>query len=298
MRVLLAYIACFFCVFFIGCSNIEVSKVVDDVEIDFNLETNELAYTYFDLSNGEATLIQSGKGGNVLIGTGDHSSQIELAKRLHMYHVNELDTLILTSNKNEYIANTNWILKNYHVKKLVVPISLKSELEKKLPNETVTVVEGWKTGMKEEVLPGLEIETLFASEDTNIGDDIGLVLSLQYGEHRTLYMGIDNFNIEQRLLDSYMLKSAVLKVGEFGSPLATSEEFLKEVDPQVAILFKKLGHNPDTSVLERLQETWIDVYQTFQLGSISIKCTPNNYEILMLHSGKQEFSVALSKNNY
>ena len=46
------------------------SEPVEVEGIDMNLKRNELSFTFFSLSDGEAALIQHGNGENILINTG------------------------------------------------------------------------------------------------------------------------------------------------------------------------------------------------------------------------------------
>lgn len=285
----LFFVVLTFLLFIGGCENTPtVATTIDQVEgVHLNLSEQELAFTFFSLESGEATLIQNGKGQNVLIDTGDAGTKEELKDRLSMYHVNTIDTLILTSSKNEYVGNLQWVIDAYQIKKVIVPSVIKEKIIStfRLPAEKV---EGWAEGRQADLLPGLLTEVIYVEED-DIQNEGSLALSLTFGNQRTLYMSIANEGVEERLAEKYMLKSAILKVADFGSELGTSQLFLDEVDPQVAILFKAKSKRTSELVLERLQETWIDIYQTNRLGNISIKCNGEDYEILTVRSDGEGF---------
>ncbi len=290
MRMILWGFVCIFSMFVISCGSVTTSG--DKIEVDLNLTEEELAYTYFDLQNGEATLIQSGKGGNVLIGTGEKSSEKQLARRLEMFQVKAIDSLILINNQPEYIGNVDWVLKNYPVHKVIVPEHIEEEMKSRFALSEQNM-EGWSVDVKKELLPGLTTEVLYAGDIDYL--EKAFILSFQYGKQKTLYMGLANEEIENQLTQKYPLKSAILKVADFGSPMGTSQPFLEEVDPQVAILFNKSGILPSETVLERLQETWIDIYQTSKNGTISIKFSDNDYQILTVHADDQERQLSIQK---
>ena len=291
MRMILTGLVCIFSLFVMGCSEVTPTST-EQMGIDLNLSENEVAYTYFDLTSGEATLIQSGKDGNVLIGTGEKSSEQELAKRLKMFHVDTIDSLVIINNQPEYIGNLEWILNHFTVRNIFVPSEIEKEITKRFMLENGVVV-GWSNGDKQEILPGLFTEVLYAGEHGAF--ETGFVLSFMYGDQRTLYMGVADEEMERNLIEDFYLKSAILKVAEFGSPLGTSKAFLEEVDPQVAILFQKEGSLPSETVLERLQETWIDIYQTNKNGTVTIKFTESDYEILTVHLDEQQKRFSLWK---
>ncbi|UOE92308.1 hypothetical protein [Alkalihalobacillus sp. LMS39] len=293
MRIVLLGLVCFFSMQLYGCSTMEVSSTVTgesfEFEVDYNLSKDEIAFTYFDIPDGEATLIQSGEGGTVLIGTGHPSSQVDFAKRLHMFHVEKINSLILVNDEPEYSGNLLWLLDHYPVEQIIVPVGMKESIEKRygIESDKITV---WDVGVKEELLPSLETEVLYSGDDPYDS----FVLVFTYGQLKTLYMGVANEKIEEQLTEQYHLKSAILKVADFGSDKGTSQLFLEEVDPQVAILFQKRGQTVSQDVIFRLQETWIDIYQTYKIGTVSIRSDLKNYEVLTVNP-QEEFPSIITK---
>lgn len=263
------------------------------IEVDLNLEEKDLAYTFFDLSNGEATLLQSGKGQNILIDTGSMESQEQLEERLDMYHINVIDTIIITNRNDEFTGNLEWVVNNYHVNTIIVPDVIKEEMVSFYHLYDKEVI-GWKKGDKKELIPFLNIEVIYV-EERDIYDKGALVIKFSYGKQTMLYMGIADKQVENELVANYSLKSTILKVADFGSEKGTTQSFLDEVDPQVAILFKKRDKVVSELVLERLQETWIDIYQTHRLGTVSIKCHNDDYEILTVRPEEKDSAFGLAK---
>lgn len=264
------------------------------LEVDLNLEEQDLAYTFFDLSNGESTLIQSGKGQTILIDTGSLESQEELEERLEMFHVNLIDTVIITNPSAEYTGNLTWVINNFQVKTIIVPEVIKEQLISFHHFYDKEVI-GWKKGDKTELIPFLKIEVIYV-EERDLEDKGALVTVFSYGKQKLLIMGIADEQVEQELVESYPLKSTILKVADFGSEKGTTQRFLDEVDPQVAILFKKNGTPVSELVIERLQETWIDIFQTNRLGTVSIKFHNDDYEIFTVRSQEKDFSFSLANN--
>ncbi|MCD8510703.1 MAG: hypothetical protein LRY73_13080 [Bacillus sp. (in: Bacteria)] len=98
-------------------------------KVDLNLTKDEVAYTFFDLTHGEATLIQGNNNLAFLINTGHSESQEELKERLEMYNVDSIHTLILTSKEIEYIGNLPWLLNDFPIKSILLPESLQPMFE-------------------------------------------------------------------------------------------------------------------------------------------------------------------------
>lgn len=270
---------------------IGAEKDSESIEVDLNLESEDLAFTFFDLANGEATLLQSGKGQNILIDTGSIESQEELESRLNMYHVEMIDTVILTNQAEEYTGNLQWVINQYNVETIIVPEIMKENIVDIYYLHDKEVI-GWKKGEKSELLPFLKTEVIYV-EERDIEDMGAFVILFSYGKQTLLYMGIADRQVEKELIETYSLKSTMLKVADFGSDRGTTQRFLDEVDPQVAILFRKNGSTVSEIVLERLQETWIDIYQTHRLGTVSIKCHNDDYEIITVQPEEKGFTFRL-----
>jgi beta-lactamase superfamily II metal-dependent hydrolase len=107
--------------------------------------------------------------------------------------------------------------------------------------------------------------------DTNANS---IVLRLDYGDFSMLFMGDAEDQTEARLLSKDLnLKASVIKIGHHGSKYATSENFLKRVQPESAIIsdgeWNRYGH-PAQSVLDRLKAMNEKVYRTDLQGEITL----------------------------
>jgi beta-lactamase superfamily II metal-dependent hydrolase len=107
--------------------------------------------------------------------------------------------------------------------------------------------------------------------DTNANS---IVLRLDYGDFSMLFMGDAENQTEARLLSYNLnLKADVIKVAHHGSKYATSENFLKRVQPESAIIsdgeWNRYGH-PAQSVLDRLKAMNEKLYRTDLQGEITL----------------------------
>ena len=104
-----------------------------------------------------------------------------------------------------------------------------------------------------------------------------IVLRLDYGDFSMLFMGDAEIQTEDRLLakdvDQTALKARIIKIGHHGSRYATSEHFLKRVQPEAAIIsdgaWNRYGH-PAQSVLDHLKAANTKIYRTDLQGEITI----------------------------
>ncbi len=107
--------------------------------------------------------------------------------------------------------------------------------------------------------------------DTNANS---IVLRLDYGDFSMLFMGDAESQTEERMLSKDLdLKAKVIKIGHHGSKYATSENFMKRVQPEAAIIsdgaWNRYGH-PAQSVLDRLKAANVKVWRTDLQGEITI----------------------------
>src|SRR5882762_4542478 len=108
--------------------------------------------------------------------------------------------------------------------------------------------------------------------DTNANS---IVLRLDYGDFSMLFMGDAESQTEERLLNKpdLDLKAKVIKIGHHGSKYATSENFVKRVQAEAAIIsdgsWNRYGH-PAQSVLDRLKAANAKVYRTDLQGEVTI----------------------------
>lgn len=101
-----------------------------------------------------------------------------------------------------------------------------------------------------------------------------IVSRLDYGEFSLLLTGDAEEQSEQRMLGKDLeLPAKVLKVAHHGSRYATSEDLLKRVHPEVAIIsageWNRYGH-PWQAVLDRLKAINVKVYRTDLQGETTI----------------------------
>jgi competence protein ComEC len=124
-------------------------------------------------------------------------------------------------------------------------------------------------------------EPFFTKEQMKAGGNEvnanSIVLRLDYGEFSMLFMGDAEAQTEERILSRDIdLKAKIIKIAHHGSKYATTENLLKRVAPEAAIIsdgaWNRYGH-PAQSVLDRLKAANAKVFRTDLQGEISITST-------------------------
>ncbi len=250
-----------------GSSNAPIQSV------DLNLENQEIAITFFDLSIGEAILVQDPIGGNVLINTGSSSSEKELIERLQIYQVKEINEIWLTNADEAYSGNINSLLRYFNVKEIIAPKRLVESLIQKIPSQTK--VSNLKVNESIEIVEGAAIDILHISK----AGVATFMLSL--GSQDLLVMGETDRELEEEIVNSGKT-AEVLKVANFGSDVGTTSQFLHAINPQMAVIFRHKKIDISESVLERLSENWTEVYYPYRIGSVTIRMQEDGYDVITI----------------
>lgn len=255
-----------------------LGEAADVEKVELNLIKGEIAFTFLELSDGEASLIQTGDGKNILINSGGLSSENELLDRLEMFDVLQIDAFIMTKDDPSHNSNLDWVFESYMINEVIVSKSYKEQFTELYPYGGFKLT-SWGLGEQHEVVPGLKAEVLY--EGNKNGE---MILTFSYGAHQILYMNISDDVVEKEILNKHDVKAEILKVADFATSGGTSQFFLDEINPHMAIIFSRRNIRPSQEIMERLNETWIDIYQIKQFGSITVRCDQENYEVITIPS--------------
>ena len=112
------------------------------------------------------------------------------------------------------------------------------------------------------------------TDGANDVNENSLVVLVQYGRLRALFMGDAGFQSEDRLLhDGGDLHADLLKVGHHGSAYSSSTAFIEAVHPRVAIIsvgrHNLFGH-PAPVTVQTLRRAGASIFRTDQCGAVTI----------------------------
>ncbi len=116
-----------------------------------------------------------------------------------------------------------------------------------------------------------------------------VVIKLSYGRVQFLFCADIEKEAERELLNyGGTLESHVIKVPHHGSKSSSSWEFIKEVNPEVAIISvgrrNRFGH-PDSITLNKYKRVDSRIYRTDISGAITISTDGKSYKIKTLLKG-------------
>ena len=227
---------------------------------------------FFDVGQGDAIFIETKEGYQILIDGGPSRAVLgKLSKQLPFWD-NSLDLVILTHPEKDHLAGLIGVLESYKVD-MILWTGIKNETalfedwEKALEAEGAKVIVAnapQRIGSYGEVLyPAAGVQ----ERELN---DTSIVTRWIIGNTSFLLTGDITRKIEKKLI-SLNIASSVLKVAHHGSKTSSSMEFLREVNPNIAVIQvserNSYGH-PDPNILKRLNDLGISVLQTSEEGDI------------------------------
>ncbi len=276
MKVLFAFMLMFTNWYYIPKDSPAVPVKVES--IDLKLKSDELAMTFFSLSSGEASLIHHGNDQNILINTGGQGTEPELKKLLKLYGANEISTIILTDEELYNETSLVWLIEEYGVKQVIAGETLASQLKHGNTDLSDINIHIWSMDTKQQLLPGLQTEVLYNGNDSGDGMDV----SFTFARHRVFFMNSTSEKAKEVFLKKDLSNVNILKLPAFGREKSISEDMIKHMDPQIAILFHKSSAKPDSDLFGLLNDAWVDVYYTRKHGTVTIKFTDINYEVITI----------------
>jgi competence protein ComEC len=227
---------------------------------------DRLHVSFLNIGQGDAILIQTPNGQDILIDGGPDFQKInlELSKKLPFWD-RTIDLVVCTQPQADHVTGLVEVIQRYKVNQVLEPgVSYNSSIYQ----EWCNLVEDKgieysiaRAGQEIDLGSGIKIEVLNPPESLFEGtshdvDNNGVVLRLSWGQVSFLFTADIREEAEFELIGQRAnLKSTVLKVAHHGSETSTTSQFLAAVDPEVAVISvgadNTFGH-PSPGVMERL----------------------------------------------
>ncbi|MEH7117901.1 ATP-dependent DNA helicase [Neobacillus vireti] len=246
-------------------------------KIDVKLTEHQAAVTFLGLTTGEATLIQGPNGENTLINIGGSGDILELEGWLSLYKVKKLSTIILTNNAEKLsIDKIDKLINKYHIKEIIATPKVSALLTKELPDQIA--ITAWDEGTKKEILPEMFADVQYVGNQ----DHEGMDLMLRFFKHNLFLMTSFSQRAEQKFLSKNLEDIHVFKIPYHLTKDSLSDQLIQALNPQISIFFGAEEEQLDQDLLRELQGIWSEVYFTKKHGTVTIKFTESNYEIITI----------------
>lgn len=243
--------------------------------------SGELDVFFFDVGQGDSSLICS-NGEYMLIDAGNNDDGKLIVSQLEKMGITKINYLVGTHPHEDHIGGLDDVIKSFDVGKIFMPDkvydsatyrSVISESQKKnIKIEEPSVGSKFYVGEALCEIMGVNGR----SEDAN---QSSIIIQVSHGNTDFLFMGDAEIpNEEIRLWNDI----DVLKVGHHGSSTSSSDDFLEQAEPEVAVVScgkdNPYGH-PHREIVEVFNELGVNMYRTDKDGTIKVVSNGETYSI-------------------
>lgn len=263
-------------------SNIgEQVNTQNEQQVEF-VAQEDLLIDYIDVGQADSILIRN-QDKVMLIDAGTNEAGETVVNYLENLGITKIDYLIGTHPHEDHIGGLDDVINKFDIGQIYMP---------KIETTTKTF---------EDVLEAIENKNLTVTAP-NKGDEIGLgqatgefmtepildkdnlnvsslVFRLEFGNNSFLFMGDAEEENEKTIS---WPKTDVLKVGHHGSSTSSSEEFLKQVQPQYAIIMVGEDNSyglPTQETINKLNTIGSTIYRTDENGTIQLTSDGNTIKV-------------------
>lgn len=255
---------------------------------EYIVDTSKLQIIYFDVGQADSTLIMN-NGKTVLIDGGNDSDGDNLVKYIKSQKISKIDTVIATHLHADHIGGLDDVIDSFNIGTVYMPDTINTDKQveefldamerKKLKYEVPEIGTKFDVGLA-------NCEVVAINNDARDLNNSSIVIQLNYLKQNYLFMGDSEKEVED---SRNWNKINVLKVGHHGSSSSSTEKFLNQTRPDIAIISVGLNNqynHPSVDVLNRLKNLNATIYRTDEDGSL-----------LLESDGKQNVIKKIKTNN-
>lgn len=244
---------------------------------------------FFDVGQGDSSLIVTPDGKTILTDGGPDDKVLSGLGKVLPFWYRHIDLLVITHAHDDHITGLIEISRRYKIKQV-----LYNNLDFKTP-ALEALIKVFKESRLKLVLAqvnlsfnftnGCSLNILSANKEKKSDEnDYSIVSRFNCLGRSVLLTGDASEIIEKKLIrESSNLKADILKIPHHGSLSASSNDFLKAVNPLVAVisvgLANKFNH-PAPTILDRLQKLPVDIYRTDQSSDIEFLANNNVIKLI------------------
>ena len=263
-------------------SNIgEQVNTQNEQQVEF-VAQEDLLIDYIDVGQADSILIRN-QDKVMLIDAGTNEAGETVVNYLENLGITKIDYLIGTHPHEDHIGGLDDVINKFDIGQIYMPKietttktfeDVLEAIENKnltvtAPNKGDEIVLGQATGK-------FMTEPILDKDNLNVSS---LVFRLEFGNNSFLFMGDAEEENEKTIS---WPKTDVLKVGHHGSSTSSSEEFLKQVQPQYAIIMVGEDNSyglPTQETIDKLNTIGSTIYRTDENGTIQLTSDGNTIKV-------------------
>jgi len=230
-----------------------------------------------NVGQGDAYLITRGFT-QILVDGGKDKQVLDCLDKFIPYWDRQIEFVIASHDDNDHIGGLAQVMYRYHVANLVwngkdSNSKTWQNIQKLAKSQSTKQRVAYEQNL---LINQIKLDFLWPQSKPSFTDEDNLssvVTKISYHDFSIMFTGdIDTLTEEKVISGSVALDSSVLKVSHHGSRFATSDKWLKAVNPQIAFIgvgSNSYGH-PNLDVLTRIKNNNIILFRTDNDGTVEI----------------------------
>ncbi|GAA0100831.1 hypothetical protein UT300012_15460 [Paraclostridium bifermentans] len=256
------------------------STTVSSNNKEENSTGEEAEIHFINTGNSDSILIIQGAKA-ALIDAGDNDDEQRVVSYLKKHGVTELEYVFATHPHADHVGGLDAVVDSIPVKNLFVS---NGDADTKTYSDFINAMAN--KGVHPSV-PRLDSEfklgtatfKVISVANANDLNNDSIVLEFVNGKDKALFMGDAEKEIEGKLNPGDV---DLIKIGHHGSHSSSSQDFLKRVTPEYAVITcgkdNKYGH-PHKETMDTLKDMNIEVHRSDECGDIVFKSTGNGFTV-------------------
>jgi competence protein ComEC len=246
------------------------------------LPDGKLHVAFLDIGQGDAILITTPHGRQILIDGGPSPAQLgqRLGEEMPFWD-HSLDMIVNTHPDADHLGGLVEMLERYEVGTILVSdaasgSALYREWLNQLETDHQSPITAWQdmTLQLDEDVQAIVLNPGPASRMAEAPNDHSVVIKLVMGKISFLLTGDIEAEVERRLAASELaLGATVLKSAHHGSKSSSIPQFLDRVDPQIVVISagvdNQFGH-PHPEILQRYVDYGVTILRTDESGTVEL----------------------------
>ncbi len=245
--------------------------------------SSDLEVYFLDIGQGDAILIKTPYGQNILVDGGPDNAVIQRLSENLAWWDKKIDLMILTHPHSDHVGGLAGVISRYNVEKILYTGVIHNS-----PDYTAWLEIIRDCGIPLIIIDRPQIvklgedcrldilypmESILGKEVSNLNNS-SIIIKLIYKETKFLLAGDIELETEQELLNSKVdLSAQVFKVNHHGSDTSNSQEFLQAVNPDIAVIQvgaeNDFGH-PSRRVIKRLERMGVKIFRNDLDGTVKV----------------------------